>query len=316
MDYKIEKFSAPYLNSLTKLLDQSFSIQNKNKSQLVKWKYFDEFFRNQTITYIAFNQSNEVISHYANLPISISYQNEIYKAMVCTDMCTDPRYRGRGLISKLSAEVYKQVKKKSYDLSIGFSNDEGVKVDKNYKEYGYVVVGKFVRYFKVIVSRKKINYKLVRTDTIKNTFSYINSKYFRIKKDVEFLNWRYIKKPRSEYDVYNILEDNQAVGYVILRFINKRCYIYDIVCGLEDKSNMVNILRSIENKALDHDSRIIIYNVLDNKYWIELFNRYKYFKKTRNKVDYHLTVKIHQNFPNEDLVLNKENWLMMNGDMI
>jgi hypothetical protein len=72
---------------------------------------------------------------------------------------------------------------------------------------------------------------------------------------------------------------------------------------------MITILRSIENKALEHGIKIIVYNVLDNNYWKSLFNKYKYFKRTSNNINYYLTIKIHNNSIPADFVLNKENWL-------
>lgn len=314
-DYKIQKFSENFLPSLTQLLDDSFSIQNENKPELVKWKYFDRFLKNKTITYIALSPKEKVISHYTNLPLSINYLHKSYQAMICTDMCTDKNYRGKGLISKLSSKVYNEVYKNKYDFSIGFSNDEGINVDKHSANYGYVIVGKFVRYFKIVLTRKKVKYLLKKTSIInKNLDNY--SKYLKINKDHDYLLWRYLRKPKSEYDVYGILEKDINVGYVVLRFINKKCYVYDIISSSQEKSDMVSILRSIENKALDHKTRLIIYNVLDNDYWKNLFNRYKYFKKTNNKINYYLTIKIHNKNLVENFILNKENWLLMNGDIL
>jgi hypothetical protein len=236
--------------------------------------------------------------------------------MVCTDMCTDIRHRGKGLISKLSTEVYNEVKKKKYDFSLGYSNDEGVQVDKHANNYGYIIVGKFVRYFKVVVSKKNINYKLVRTNTLDQDYYSHYSNYLRIKKDHDYLYWRYLKKPNREYDIYNIIEDNKVVGYVVLRFLKYKCYIYDIITENDDKKHMITVLRSIENKALEHNIRLVIYNVLDNDYWKTLFNKYIYLKRINNNINYYLTVKIHNNKIPIDIILNNDNWLLMNGDIL
>src|SRR5258706_7065221 len=316
MDYRLIKYTPSYLTSLTTLLDKSFSIENKDKEELVKWKYFDEYLDNKTITYIALDDKNEVISHYTNIPINVVCLGTMYKAMICTDMCTDISHRGKGLISKLSSEVYKEVKDSKYDFSLGFSNDAGIKIDKNSISYGYEVVGKFVRYLKLVASRKKAAYSLIRVSSLEDNFYNSSSNFLKIRKDSSYLDWRYLKKPNSEYNVYAIKEASTIHGYVVLRFLENRCYIYDIITHSDDIKHMIKILRSIENKALDHGIRIIIYNVLDNKYWRKLFNRYKYLKKSKNKINYYATIKIHSDGISKEFILDKENWLLMNGDII
>ncbi len=316
MDYKVTPYSSSHLSSLTSLLNNSFHIENKDKKGLVTWKYYDKYLKNKTISYLALDNTENVVSHYANLPVSISYFDKTYKCMICTDMCTDVKHRGKGLISQLSTRVYDKVKENNYDFSLGFSNDEGVQVDKHANNYGYIIVGKFVRYFKIVVYRKNINYKLIRTDRLDKDYYCDHSKYLRVKKDHDYLYWRYVKKPNPEYDIYNILEDNKVLGYVVLRFLKYKCYVYDIVTENDDKKHMITVLRSIENKALEHKARLIIYNVLDNNYWKALFNRYKYFKKIQNNINYYLTIKIHNDKVPKDIILDKENWLLLNGDIL
>lgn len=316
MEYRYKKYSPPYLSSLTTLLDNSFSIENKNKKGLISWKYFDEYLNDKTITYIAIDNKHMVVSHYANLPIGVMRRKKEYNAMICTDMCTAIDHRGKGLISQLSSRVYKDVTSKGYDFSVGFSNDDGIKVDKYASNYGYKIVGRFVRYFKVVVYRKKISLRLDKTTGFTKDLYNKSSEFYKIKKDNHYLTWRYIKKPNNEYDIYNIIQDEEIVGYVVLRFVQYKCYIYDLVTKTDEKSLMITVLRSIENKAMDLGIRIIIYNVLDNSYWMNLFNRYKYFKKETNLVNYYLTIKIHNQKVNSEQLLNKENWLIMNGDIL
>lgn len=316
MDYKLTKYSTSYQTALTTLLNNSFHIENKDKKRLVLWKYFDNYLGNKTITYIALDEERNVVGHYTNLPIGVTYLGKTYRCMICTDMCTDIQHRGKGLITKLSAKVYNEVRKNNYDFSIGFSNDDGVQVDKHSNSYGYVIVGKFVRYFKIVVYRKNISYKLEKTNTLDKDYYSHHSKYLRIKKDHDFLYWRYLKKPNREYEIYNIKENNKIIGYVILRFLKFKCYIYDIITENDNKKHMITVLRSIENKALEHNVRLIIYNVLENKYWQSLFNKYKYFKKANNNVNYYLTIKIHNDKVPKDIILDHEHWLLMNGDIL
>ncbi|MEM7114454.1 MAG: GNAT family N-acetyltransferase [Chloroflexota bacterium] len=58
------------------------------------------------------------------------------------NMAVHPNYRGRGLIKHVSQPVYQEVFERGGIAGVGFSNAEGVKVDKRSKGYGYQVVGK------------------------------------------------------------------------------------------------------------------------------------------------------------------------------
>ncbi len=316
MDYRVRKFSSVYLFSLTKLIDASFSVENKDKVGLVQWKYFDEYLNDNSITYIALDQTNNVVSHYTNVPVSISFGDNIYRSMICTDMCTSPGFRGKGLISKLSAKVYREVIANKYDFSLGFSNDEGIKIDKYAKGYGYSIVGKFVRYFKIVTYRTNAQYKLLKISNFNRDFYPQASKFFKVKKDYEYLNWRYVSKPNSEYEIYGILENDSNIGYIVLLFIKYKCYVCDIIIQNDDKSQMIQVLRSIENIALDRKVRLIIYNVLDNKFWKSLFSKYKYLKKENNNTNYYLTIKSHNEKIPKELILNKNMWIVMNGDIL
>lgn len=164
---------------------------------------------------------------------------------------------------------------------------------------------------------KKISTKLILTDSFDDNFVSGNkSDFFRIYKDKEYLNWRYKDKPNSDYSIYKIVKEEKILGYIVLRFKGYKCYIHDILVNNLDRGEMITVLRSIENKALEEGIRIIVYNVLDNLYWQKLFNRHIYFKKNNNKSNYYLTIKIHNNSVPQELVTNKDNWIIMNGDIL
>ncbi len=315
MEFDFKYYSPKYFDSLVKLLDKCFSIENKNKDGLVKWKYFDEFFNNKSIGAIAVNNDN-VIGFYSNIPIPTSLRNQRFNSLLCTDMSTDPDFRGKGIISNLSKMVYEKVGEENYDFSIGFSNDEGVKVDKNASGYGYIVLGKLVRYFKLSLRKKKTDYILSPTDKFENSYADNDSNYIKILKDLDYLNWRYLKKPNSECEIYELKRKGESVGYVVLRFLKNKCYVYDIISEKDERLIYCQILNAIENEVRSKNIKVVIYNVLDNIYWQGVFGRFKYFKKSNNKVNYYLTIKFHKDLENLDYLKNKNNWLLMNGDIL
>ena len=58
------------------------------------------------------------------------------------NMCVHPDYRGQGLIKRVSTPVYAAITARGGVAGMGFSNAEGVQVDRHSKGYGYQVVGR------------------------------------------------------------------------------------------------------------------------------------------------------------------------------
>lgn len=317
MEYKLVRYSDKYIQPLTTLLDSSFAIKNKEKRELVRWKMFGSYSQLKTITYLALDKSGTVVAQYTNFPVGMGREDKKYKGMICMDMTTHSAHRGKGLITALAGKVYEQVRKNGFDFTIGFSNDAGVQVDKNSRNYGYNVVGKFARYFKIAVFRKEAEWNLSLTDDFDNHWQQDKkSEYFRYLKNYDYLKWRYKDKPNNDYLIYKLEKNGKIGGYVVLKCINKRCYVCDILIGDNSFSQIKPVLRAVENLAFKKGCYIVIYNVLDNKYWQKLFKQNYYWRKTLNKDNYYLTIKIHNQKLDRDLILDKNNWWLINGDIL
>lgn len=316
MEYKTIRYTPSYLASLTKLITITFSIENRNKKALLQWKYFDPFFNSKSITYIALDKENNVVGHYSSMPITVTQGENVYKSTLSTDAATDPDHRGKGIMSRLAKALYSDVKNQGYAFSFGFPNEVGVVMDKYSKNYGYQLIGVFAKYARLVFSPKKITYSLIKVNTQDEieTIESTNDNYFTLQKDKDYLIWRYIKKPNREYEVYRIIEKRKTIGYVILRFTRIKCYVYDIITDLTNKSSLQKVFQAIENTAFQHRRFIVVYTVLDNTYWQSLF-RFPYVKKFYNRSSYYFSVHLHkQNLPST--ILEKDHWLLMSGDIL
>lgn len=316
MEYRFIKYAPSHLSSLINLLTKTFAIKNANKKALIRWKYFDRYFNNKSITYIAIDEKNAVVGHYSSMPIAITYGKMQYKTTLSTDAATDPQHRGKGIMSRLSKALYSDVREQGYAFSFGFPNEIGVFMDKYSKNYGYRLVGVFVKYVTFILFRKKTPYLLTRIHSHSELedISSNSENYFMIKKDRDYLTWRYLNKPNHEYKVYCVRRSKKTVGYVVLRFTRIKCYVYDIIADHTDIPSLKSILRSIANTALDRNIRIVVYTVLDNSYWVTLFP-FPYVKMFYNKSHYYFSVHPHK----ENLsstVFDKDQWLLMSGDIL
>lgn len=314
MEYKFVKFTKHYLSPLTALLSEAFTIQNKDKEKLILWKYFDPFFQNKTFTYITLDKENNVVGHYSSMPIAVSKGNIFYKTTLSTDAAVDKNHRGKGLMSKMSEMLYKDVRSKGYEFSFGYPNDVGVMMDRHSKNYGYQLVGKYIRYTKIILISKKSPYYLKAVNSIAEIQTIdTSSNYYTLSKDRDYILWRYFKKPNNNYKIFAILTKNGTLGYVVTTESRNKVSVIDIITKFSDNAHMKNVLRAIENISLKHGSRIILYNVMDNTYWRGIFGL-TYFRKIK-PVRYYFSIHLHKN-TNKEKILNPDNWISMSGDIL
>lgn len=316
MEYKFVKYNPSYLSSLIELLTRSFAIENTDKIKLVKWKYFDPFFQNRSFTYITLDGKNNVVGHYSSMPISIQNGRKTYKTTLSTDAAVDRNHRGKGLMSKMASLLYKDVRDNGYDFSFGYPNEVGVVMDKHSKNYGYRIVGKFVKYITFVFIQRNVSYSLSRvpsSDLLEDLESEYGN-FLTIKKDKAHLCWRYFKKPNNDYRIYRINFRGKIVGYVVLRFTRFKCYVYDIITSDIKLKHLKNVFYAIENKALDENARFVVYSVLDNAYWQKLF-RFPYVKKFYDRSHYYFSIHHHNGIIDPN-IFNKDKWILMSGDIL
>ncbi len=315
MSYKIIPYSPHHLAGLTRLLDQAFHIQNPSKEALVQWKFFAPYLKEATVMYVALDEEDQVVAQYSNVPIQIQNGSHTYPAMICTDMATAVQHRRKGLISSLSQQVYKVIQTTgTRDLSIGFSNTAGVVVDKFASNYHYQVVGNFVTYYKYCLFAPQSNIRLIPITIINDEMEIdTNSSYLHIHKEKAYLAWRYYDKPNNQYVVYKALSDTKCIGYIVLKFLNKKCYVCDIISG-DDTSQWPEILATIEKTAKDHKCKIVVFYVLENTFWQKVLKRY--WRRKEQVADCYFTIKIHNQSLYQPTFLDKENWRIMNGDIL
>jgi GNAT superfamily N-acetyltransferase len=76
------------------------------------------------------------------VPLCIPGLDEPVYAGMSLNMSVHPDYRGRGLIKQVSRPVYETLSAAGGVMGMGFSNAQGVQVDRNSKGYGYHVLGR------------------------------------------------------------------------------------------------------------------------------------------------------------------------------
>jgi GNAT superfamily N-acetyltransferase len=317
VDYDIRPCDVHDIPSLTALLDHAYQIQNPEKEALIRWKFFDPVHGGATISFGAFTPAGELTSQYANVPVVIQGDGHVLQGMVCVDMTTHRDHRGQGLISRLSKEVYANVCAAGFDLSIGFSNEAGVKVDQHATAYGYRVVGAFSRYVYRRLRSKATPYCLspaISFSKLADRLLPVADSPYGIAKTIGYLNWRYLKKPCNDYQIYELSNAGYFAGYVVIRHSTRGAYIYDLIADFAD---IQPIQAAIHNWLRAHGQSAAIWYVLDNAFWRQTLRNALRIPNRLAPDNYYLTVKIHSEQQlDRAAILSPDRWRMMAGDIL
>lgn len=311
MAFSIRKLNQQDLVYLIEFLHAVFHIRNRDKTSLIKWKYFHPFIEH-AIEYGAFD-GTRLVGHYANIPIPLRYGGHVVDAMLCIDMATHPSYRGLGLISRLSEFVYRDVLHTSAALSLGFSNSQGMRVDLNARSYGYKVIGAFRSY--ALMTRRGISpTRVTHTEEIDPIPFSIPDGYISIHKSQEYLKWRYHDHPGSAYELYRVSGD-AIHGYVVLRVSRFRIDIIDIALSNMQEYVVRDVIHAIQNLAAIQRKQMVVIGVLENNYWRRILKECMGVRKPM-KESHYLTVRIHNDHHIGPDIYNKEQWICMTGDIL
>lgn len=310
MEYNFRKIEFHDRKKLTKLIDTSFGLKTIHKLSLVDWKFFSPL-KTDLCAYGAFSGKGELVSFYSDKNIPIKFSDRVFKTAICLDMCTHPDHRRKGLITKLSKLVYRDLRRYEYDFSFGFSNENGIKVDKYASDYGYKIVGQFETFRKVLFFPKKVSgFVIKKARTIKNHGGKI--KYFQIDANTDYLKWRYLSKFKlKNYFIYNVYKDKKIVGTLIASENRRSIGLLKIVVDKEE--NFKTVIEVASSYFFKQGKIYLTVTVLTNKFWKELFRKTG-FLPYKQKENYYLTVLSHKY--NDKNLLDPNSWLLMGGDLM
>lgn len=227
-----------------------------------RWKYLDNPSKENLIA--VYEEDGKMVSEEAIVPLKFYYKGEILKVGHSVDSMTLKEYRGKGIFKKLALLTLKEGKKQGYSFFYGFPNPNSKPIYLN--KLNWKLIGSIRRWifplnlnflstkFKVKLSFLnpifKIGKNLIKTKRdFKRIYDFKNSaKYLQILKDrydmfvlrdEEFLNWRYLKHPYYNYDIFS---DSDNLFVLRLKSIDiKRGSIEEFIFKDEKSfSDMIN----------------------------------------------------------------------------
>jgi GNAT superfamily N-acetyltransferase len=239
-----------------------------------KWRFADHPEKKMMIMLM---WDGEILAgHYAVSPVRmIVDQTEILTALSMTTM-THPDYAGRGIFTQLAESLYEQQRLENDLVAVwGFPN--------NNSHYGFVKNVQWQNLVQIptfsvdanIIREAKTDITTARTFSEQHT---VKSDYasVRMKRDVEYLNWRYHKNPSHRYIIFEKKREGETFYAVTKQFPS-----FEIAGKIEvdilewetpsDQKMQEEFLYAIKTYYSDHDLfRINMWMPLDDPRHIQL----------------------------------------------
>jgi len=232
-------------------------------SNLWLWKNIKNPFGN--FYTILMRDKNKIIGAYSNAPKDFYIYGTKYSCIQSIDIMTHRQYRGLGILTYLSKLSNEYAKHKGSYFGYGFPNNLSsslifnavgwkshdmnnllikdlpinIKPIKNSKDFSIIKIDKFDERINEFWEKYKKNFPII------------------IKKDMKYLNWRFVENPFIKYKKYLLIDENtkKIISFFILKkFRDKKGntfgHIVDLLIGPIDKSIKKKVFKLIESYSL------------------------------------------------------------------
>jgi len=273
------------------------------------WRFKNNPFTKDVFIYLMW-EGEQLIGHYAVSPVEMKLQGKVIKTALSMTTMTHPDHGGKGIFSKLAANLYKDLKEEfGYKFIWGFPN--------NNSHYGFI---KNLGWQDIAVipmlSGKISELRLKKEEKVPfnlggnfddNTVVKINNsgKDIKINKTQAYLEWRYTNNPTANYKILQLENGNGTAVYkVINSFEEDGGYEIDLMeLSFEDDINILNrLLNSIINN--EPDIKLIQFNI-----WKSIFSSNRILlEKLGFKITQPLTYLGYLDFDNSKLISHYQNW--------
>lgn len=198
------------VEKLHNLFTLCFDFQTLSKD-FFKWKYFDNPAGEALVCGLF--DGTKLIASGALLPESIDYQGSSKLIYKCTDLMTDPAYRGKGLAKKLVQNLTEQGLEKSdflYTICSKVATKSFLRADWSYIDKMIY----FVRFplFSILKTNSHIFHHRSNFKDVISSFNVLGSEN-EVKILKEELLWR-VQNPKFNYGMYELVE--QGVSHFIV----------------------------------------------------------------------------------------------------
>ncbi len=330
---------------------QILSIWERNFTDVPRERY-TWFYENnpcgEALSWLVTDQkTNSVVGSTAVFPRSIKLGGKKALAGIAADFAVNPEHRSLSAALKLQKAAISECKENNLKLIYGFPNEQSEAV---LIRAGYRKLGEVQRLAKLLRTKDKlkkylplpgVNLLSVSLDFILALFSkernYVKANDFQIElpkgfdkrydllweeaksqfevigeRNREYLNWKYVDNPHKRYHIFSLAEKGgkKILGFVVFYLQDKRCFVADLLYANSDfalRCLLTQFILFVRKEKVDS----ISISILSPPSLVKSFKALGFHSRKENSK---VMIYVDGASPYLPLVMNKENWFLLEGD--
>ncbi len=299
--------------------------------------------------------TNEIVSHFSYIPLRMKIENNIIYAVTSVDLMVHPNYRGLGIYNKSRLKGLGIARQKGYIFEYSFPNLDMLPINRKYgirpvfkKTPLWVktlhfdnVVAKYLnnhgiltsfvkaasmglmrvidrsRNYQITTQLREINKIDERFDTLWQEAS--SHHKITLVRDRAYLEWRYIKKPGTEYTIYIAEQDIQLRGYIILRIVEENGLRIGWIVDILTRSKHSLVMMDLIGKAIQYFRMLKIDVILcvipPSTYLATSIKKFGFLMLSRwRRQEFQIVCVVITPKYHESLLYNPNHWYLTRGD--
>lgn len=294
-----------YIDRLANLFEKSF--KKRIDKNYLNWRYVKNPVRELLVNVEINNE--DVIANYSASPVVMSIYGENVKTALSMTTMTDPMHMGKGLFPKLATELYEHMEDNDYSLIWGFPNNNSHRGFVNKLKWNDVYE---IPTMKLIVSNENKLNDFYETDNQFN-LDYKEvvpiEKGIFVKKDKEYLKWRYHLNPINKYTNLVVRDIDSVSSFCVIKVYNESLDIIDFQPrNIDEGQKLLN-----QVVAFAHQKNLTTINCWAPRHHFthQLYEKLGFFNSS--PITY-LGFKNFKKDSSSEYLVNYNNWYIQMGD--
>lgn len=286
--------------------------------EFMQWQYYNNP-AGIAKSWVAKHNGN-VVANVTAIPHKLFINGKVENGWRVQDVITHPEYRGMGLYSKLSDNLYLFIQRGYFPLNFTFPNENSHQgfIKRNWVSPNRIPLWVCKRVQNIRTKHSAISAEPIVEFTKKDEQIWINFcklTCFALYRSHHYLNWRYFQNPRGRYYAFRLFSGNKSATCILKLYINDKGdkFSHLIDCfyenGFDDVEGIIHffINYSKEKEAMLASTWVQPYSEMAN-----------YLKNNNFELNLHLTRWHVLNFNSSEFdkfkAINLSNWHISMGD--
>lgn len=296
----------------------------------------------------------KLVGQYPLILEDMKVDKEIIKGAQIVDTMTHPEYRRRGIAYSVGEKALRELEKEKIHLVYGFPNQQAYPLHiksgwldvcafqvmvnplnlKNilqkysvrnrvlhniFTAVGNLTIKAFFR-SKKVSAEDMLKVREIRSfdDRINDFWNKISNDYnIIVVRDKEYLNWRYVDVPNSDYAIYVTEEEGKICGYIVLGCRNENNLAWGHIHDIIALTGRKDIIQCLIAKAVEYFKAkgvdVIFSKMVANEAYRKSFLRNGFIPRFMFKgrfIAYNASTEL-----SDEFLKNPKNWFIQQGDL-